>query len=187
MIDASWFNNAHHENTWFGCWFRWKEGMTTYKSTSHPSHIKIDPCWFMAVSFQMTWTRLMRCLQNQLSHLNLNSNPQVACYFKACMWNEWESCSYGITPLFYLGQLQNKLWTLITFACDIQMTCSLRHWNPPELACWKQQKRENKVETPYHDNDLIMNPILSSQSGWQWTWSCLEVHMGGFRDGGWQF
>jgi hypothetical protein len=28
-----------------------------------------------------------------------------------------------------------------------------------------------KVETPYHDNDLILTPILSPQSGWQWTWS----------------
>jgi hypothetical protein len=44
-----------------------------------------------------------------------------------------------------------------------------------------------KIETPYHDNDLIMTPIISSQSGWQWTWSCSELHMGGFRDGGWQF
>jgi hypothetical protein len=24
-----------------------------------------------------------------------------------------------------------------------------------------------KVETPYHDNDLILTPIISSQSGWQ--------------------
>jgi hypothetical protein len=23
-----------------------------------------------------------------------------------------------------------------------------------------------KVDTPYHDNDLIMTPIISSQSGW---------------------
>ena len=43
-----------------------------------------------------------------------------------------------------------------------------------------------KVETPYHDNDLILTPIISPQSGWQWTWSCLELHMGGFRNGGWQ-
>jgi hypothetical protein len=44
-----------------------------------------------------------------------------------------------------------------------------------------------KVETPYHDNDLVLTPIISPQSGWQWTWSCPELHMGGFRDGGWQF
>jgi hypothetical protein len=44
-----------------------------------------------------------------------------------------------------------------------------------------------KVETPYHDNDLILTPIILPQSGWQWTWSCPELHMGGFRDGGWQF
>jgi hypothetical protein len=44
-----------------------------------------------------------------------------------------------------------------------------------------------KVETPYHDNDLILTPIISPQSGWQWTWSCPELHMGGFRDVGWQF
>jgi hypothetical protein len=44
-----------------------------------------------------------------------------------------------------------------------------------------------KVETPYHDNDLILTHIISSQSGWQWTWSCPELHMGGFRDGGLQF
>ena len=43
------------------------------------------------------------------------------------------------------------------------------------------------VETPYYDNDLILTPIISSLSGWQWTWSCLELHMCGFRDGGWQF
>ena len=24
-----------------------------------------------------------------------------------------------------------------------------------------------KVETPYHDNDRILTPIISSQSGWQ--------------------
>ena len=24
-----------------------------------------------------------------------------------------------------------------------------------------------KVETPYHDNDLILDPIISLQSGWQ--------------------
>jgi hypothetical protein len=24
-----------------------------------------------------------------------------------------------------------------------------------------------KVETPYHDNDLILTPIISPQSGWQ--------------------
>ena len=35
-----------------------------------------------------------------------------------------------------------------------------------------------KVETPYHDNDLILTPIMSSQSGWQRTWSCPELHMG---------
>ena len=44
----------------------------------------------------------------------------------------------------------------------------------------------NKVETPYHDNDLTLTPIISPQSSWQWTWSCRELHMGGFRDGGWQ-
>ena len=44
----------------------------------------------------------------------------------------------------------------------------------------------SKVETPYHDNDLILTPIISSQSGWQRTWSCMELHMGSFRDGGWQ-
>jgi hypothetical protein len=30
----------------------------------------------------------------------------------------------------------------------------------------------DKVETPYHDNDLTLTPIISPQSGWQWTWSC---------------
>jgi hypothetical protein len=25
----------------------------------------------------------------------------------------------------------------------------------------------SKVETPYHDNDLILTPIISPQSGWQ--------------------
>ena len=44
-----------------------------------------------------------------------------------------------------------------------------------------------KVETPYHDNDLILTPIISPQSSWRWTWSCPELHMGGFSDGGWQF
>jgi hypothetical protein len=44
----------------------------------------------------------------------------------------------------------------------------------------------NKVEIPYHDNDLILTLIISPQSGWQWTWSCPKLHMGGFRDGGWQ-
>jgi hypothetical protein len=24
-----------------------------------------------------------------------------------------------------------------------------------------------KVETPYHDNDLILTPLISPQSGWQ--------------------
>ena len=37
-----------------------------------------------------------------------------------------------------------------------------------------------KVETPYHDNDLILTPIISPQSGWQWTWSCPKLHMSGF-------
>jgi len=36
-----------------------------------------------------------------------------------------------------------------------------------------------KVEKPIHDNDLILTPVISPQSGWQWTWSCLELHMGG--------
>jgi hypothetical protein len=44
-----------------------------------------------------------------------------------------------------------------------------------------------KVEIPYHDNDLILTPIISPQSGWHWTSSCPELHMGSFRDGGWQF
>jgi hypothetical protein len=44
-----------------------------------------------------------------------------------------------------------------------------------------------KIETPYNDNDLILTPIISPQSGWQCTWSCLELHVGGFRDEGWQF
>jgi hypothetical protein len=44
-----------------------------------------------------------------------------------------------------------------------------------------------KVETPIRDNDLILTPIIAPQSGWQWTWSCSKLHMGGFRDGGWQF
>jgi hypothetical protein len=44
-----------------------------------------------------------------------------------------------------------------------------------------------KVETPYHDNDLILTPIISPQSGSQWTRSCPELHMDGFSDGGWQF
>jgi hypothetical protein len=44
-----------------------------------------------------------------------------------------------------------------------------------------------KVETPYHDNDLILTPIILLQSGWQLTWNCPELHMGGFSDGGWQF
>ena len=43
-----------------------------------------------------------------------------------------------------------------------------------------------KVETPYHDNDLSLTPKLSPQSGWQWTLSCPELHMGGFRGEGWQ-
>ena len=30
----------------------------------------------------------------------------------------------------------------------------------------------NKVETPYHDNNLMLTPIISPQSGWHWTWSC---------------
>jgi hypothetical protein len=43
---------------------------------------------------------------------------------------------------------------------------------------------KSKVETPYHGNDLILTPIISPRSGWQWTWSCPELHMGGFRDDG---
>ena len=42
-----------------------------------------------------------------------------------------------------------------------------------------------KVETPYHDNDLVLTPIISPQSGWHCTWSYPELHMGGFRDAGW--
>ena len=42
---------------------------------------------------------------------------------------------------------------------------------------------QSKVETPYHDNDLLPTPIIPPQSCWQWTWSCPELHMGGFRDG----
>jgi hypothetical protein len=49
------------------------------------------------------------------------------------------------------------------------------------------EPRQIKVETPCHDNDLILILIISPQSGWQWTWSCLQFHMGGFKDGGWQF
>ena len=45
----------------------------------------------------------------------------------------------------------------------------------------------SKVETPYNDNDLIHTPIISPQSGWQWTWRCPKLHMGGVRDGGWHF
>jgi hypothetical protein len=44
-----------------------------------------------------------------------------------------------------------------------------------------------KVGTPIHNNDLILIPAIAPQSGWQWTWSCPELHMGGFRDGGWLF
>jgi len=32
-----------------------------------------------------------------------------------------------------------------------------------ELLCFK-------VETPIHDNDLILTLIIAPQSGWQWTW-----------------
>jgi hypothetical protein len=46
---------------------------------------------------------------------------------------------------------------------------------------------QSKVETLYRDNNMILTPIISSQSGWQWTWSCPELHMGGFRGGGRQF
>jgi hypothetical protein len=44
-----------------------------------------------------------------------------------------------------------------------------------------------KVETPYCDNGLFLTPIKSPHNGWQWTWSCSKLHMGGFSDGGWQF
>jgi hypothetical protein len=38
------------------------------------------------------------------------------------------------------------------------------------------------IETPYHDdNDLILILTISPQSGWQWTWSCPEFHMGGLE------
>jgi len=44
-----------------------------------------------------------------------------------------------------------------------------------------------KVETSYHWHDLILILIILPQSGWHWIWSCPELHMGGFSDGGWQF
>jgi hypothetical protein len=44
----------------------------------------------------------------------------------------------------------------------------------------------------FYDSNLnhkmfMINTFKSIQSGWQWTWSCPELHMGGFRGGGWQF
>ena len=36
----------------------------------------------------------------------------------------------------------------------------------PILACRLHCCASNKVETPNHDNDLIMTPILSPQSDW---------------------
>jgi hypothetical protein len=39
----------------------------------------------------------------------------------------------------------------------------------------------DKVETPIHDNDLNLTlQYIAPQSGWQWTWSCPELHMCGF-------
>jgi hypothetical protein len=39
------------------------------------------------------------------------------------------------------------------------------------MVCWvregDQHKISNKEETPRHDNDLILTPIISPPSGWQ--------------------
>jgi hypothetical protein len=43
-----------------------------------------------------------------------------------------------------------------------------------------------KVETPYHDNDLIMTPIISPQSGLTTNVKLPGTSHGGFRDGGWR-
>ena len=33
--------------------------------------------------------------------------------------------------------------------------------------CSRKVSFVTKVETPYHDNDLVLTPIMSPQSGWQ--------------------
>jgi hypothetical protein len=85
--------------------------------------------------------------------------------------------------------------------CSYELQNSRRKWRWPRFwnckpSCtnhmfpYPRRSRRvgrSKVETPYHDNNLIVTPIISPQSGWQWTWSCPELHMGGFSDGGWQF
>jgi hypothetical protein len=44
-----------------------------------------------------------------------------------------------------------------------------------------------KVETPYHDNDLIPTPINITTKWLTVNLKMPELHMGGFWDGGWQF
>jgi hypothetical protein len=93
--------------------------------------------------------------------------------------------NYGL--MHYKFELVHSIKTLIYFLNNsVQFNQVQLEWIS-EATHTLLAALKTKVETSYHDNDLIMTPIISPQSGWQWTWNCPELHMGGFRDGGWQF
>jgi hypothetical protein len=51
------------------------------------------------------------------------------------------------------------------------MTFSVALWNTQMIVlCFSMQGEDiiehTEVETPYHDNNLILTPIISPQSGW---------------------
>ena len=57
--------------------------------------------------------------------------------------------------------------------CHYPEFCLLNNNNNRYNACWLHNLteavalRHSKVESCYHDNDLILTPIISPQSGWQ--------------------
>jgi hypothetical protein len=51
------------------------------------------------------------------------------------------------------------------FAFTQSSIMSSAHVNPSRWLNFESEKNDSNVETPYHDNDLILTPIISSQSG----------------------
>jgi hypothetical protein len=139
--------------------FRWKTNPEMLPQTLPlPLHFN-GYTWVLSVSF---FKILMF-----FNFYRLETNNETWCFAKSTMKHQEKSDLPGL----------NWLW--LSWQVRICRFFDRIHRSLPVLL--------TKVETPIHDNDLILTPRIAPQSGWQWTWSCPEFHMGGFRDGGWQF
>jgi hypothetical protein len=146
--------------------------------------------WY--VSWAMIWSRHIEgrlTPQNSIHHIDVE---------KCALWTLPSGKELYIKPSkISLKRYYNGISLQWVFVISYQTTSlaslTTKHVGPYQYInkalkyVLTKEKKFNKVETPYHDNDLILTPIISPQSGWQWTWSCSELHICGFRDGGWKF